>query len=193
MSIDIVRGELERLFSLDELMALSSDLLGFDPKDIGGLASKASFARALTDRCIETDAIEALAFAIIASRSEIDPKVRELGLKGFVRPEELKTGDTFGPFTITKKIGESHRAIIYGATKAGAERTIKIFRKSACTDAAAVRRFLTYTRLLSRRASLAPARSTSTKQRASSEASSPGSARSTRRSSRTAPSSSKTS
>ena len=34
MSIDIVRGELERLFSLDEMMALSTDLLGFDPTEI---------------------------------------------------------------------------------------------------------------------------------------------------------------
>ena len=35
MSIELVRGELERLFSLDEMLALSSDLLGLDPKDVG--------------------------------------------------------------------------------------------------------------------------------------------------------------
>src|SRR4051812_43046304 len=35
MSIDIVRGELERLFSLDEMIALSSELLGFEPSEIG--------------------------------------------------------------------------------------------------------------------------------------------------------------
>ena len=67
MSIDIVRGELERLFSLDEMVALSTDLLGFDPKEIGGLASKASFARALTDRAAEVDAVEALVDAVLAS------------------------------------------------------------------------------------------------------------------------------
>ena len=60
MSIDIVRGELERLFSLDELMALSSDLLGLPAAEVGGAASKASFARALTDKAVEIDALEAL-------------------------------------------------------------------------------------------------------------------------------------
>lgn len=96
MSLDIVRGELERLFSLDEMVALSTDLLGFDPKEIGGLASKASFARALTDRCAEVDAIEALVDAVLASRTEVDPRVKELAQKGHVRAEELKAGDTVG-------------------------------------------------------------------------------------------------
>ena len=72
MTIDIVRGELERLFSLDEMMALSQDLLGFSASEIGGAASKASFARALTDRCLEVDAVEALLDAVLASRVEID-------------------------------------------------------------------------------------------------------------------------
>src|SRR4051794_31112399 len=75
MSIDIVRGELERLFSLDELLALSSDLLGFDPAEVGGSASKASFARALTDRCVELHAVEALLEAVLASRKDIDPRI----------------------------------------------------------------------------------------------------------------------
>src|ERR1700761_3901861 len=100
MSMDIVRGELERLFSLEELLALSSDLLGFEPGEIGGQASKASFARALADRCVELDAVEALVDAVVATRTEVDPRVKDLGQKGVGRAEELKTGDTFGPFTI---------------------------------------------------------------------------------------------
>ena len=151
MSIDIVRGELERLFSLDEMMALSADLLGLSPGEIGGAASKASFARALTDRCVEIDAVEALLDAMLASRTEVDPRVKELGVKGFTaRPDELKAGDAFGPFTVTKRIAEGPRAFVYAATKEGAERTLKVFRREATRDPRALRRFLIRVRLASR-------------------------------------------
>lgn len=147
MSIDLVRGELERLFSLDEMLALSSDLLGLDPKDVGGTASKASFARALTDRCLDQDASLALVDAMLASRSDvIDPKVRDLLSTGVTLPEELKQGDTFAGFTITKKLGEGPRGIVYQATKDGAEHVLKVFRRSA-VGRGALRRFLTHVRL----------------------------------------------
>ena len=32
MEIDILRGELERLFSLDEMTSLARDVLGFSPR-----------------------------------------------------------------------------------------------------------------------------------------------------------------
>ena len=51
MEMEGLRGELERLFELDELMKLSSTLLGFDPRAIGGTAGKATFVRALTQYC----------------------------------------------------------------------------------------------------------------------------------------------
>lgn len=147
MTIDIVRGELERLFSLEEMMALSQDLLGFSPGEIGGAASKASFARALTDRCVEVDAIEALLDAVLASRTEVDPRIRELGQKGLTLPEEIKAGEAFGAFTITKKIGEGPRGFVYAAAKDGADRTLKVYRREATRDARAARRFLTRVRL----------------------------------------------
>src|SRR6478609_194383 len=115
MTIDIVRGELERLFALDEMVSLSQDLLGFAPGEIGGAASKASFARALTDRCLEVEAIDALLDALVASHAEVDPRIRELARKGFALPEELKVGETFGPFTITQKVGEGPRGFVYTA------------------------------------------------------------------------------
>ena len=150
MSIDIVRGELERLFSLDELMALSSDLLGLPAADVGGTASKASFARALTDKVVEIDGVEALVDAILASRTEVDPRLRELGHKGLVLNEELKAGEAFGPFTIVKKIGEGPRAIVYTAQKDGKDRTLKVFRREATRDARALRRYLVKVRLAAR-------------------------------------------
>ena len=74
MDIEILRGEIERLFSLDELTALSRDLLGLDPEEVGGTSAKASFARALTDRCSQLDALDALVEAVIGSRTDADPR-----------------------------------------------------------------------------------------------------------------------
>ncbi|WP_437878780.1 protein kinase domain-containing protein [Sorangium sp. So ce513] len=147
MSIDIVRGELERLFSLDEMMALSSDLLGFNPAEIGGNASKASFARALTDHCVEVDAIEALIDAVIASRAEVDARVRALGAQGLSLPEELAAGEAFGDYVITRKIGDGPRGTVYAATRGTEPRTLKVLRREATRDGRAVRRFLTHVRL----------------------------------------------
>ncbi|KYF94210.1 hypothetical protein BE20_07100 [Sorangium cellulosum] len=147
MSIDIVRGELERLFSLDEMMALSSDLLGFSPAEIGGNASKASFARALTDHCVEVDAIEALIDAVIASRAEVDARVRALGAQGISLPEELAPGEAFGDYIITRKIGEGPRGHVYAATRGTEPRTLKVLRREVTRDGRAVRRFLTHVRL----------------------------------------------
>ncbi|WP_437820842.1 protein kinase domain-containing protein [Sorangium sp. So ce1078] len=147
MSIDIVRGELERLFSLDEMMALSSDLLGFSPAEIGGNASKASFARALTDHCVEVDAVEALIDAVIASRAEVDARVRALGAQGISLPEELAPGEAFGDYIVTRKIGEGPRGLVYTATRGTEPRTLKVLRREVTRDGRAVRRFLTHVRL----------------------------------------------
>jgi tetratricopeptide (TPR) repeat protein len=147
MSIELVRGELERLFSLEEMLALSSDLLSIDPSDVGGTASKASFARALTDRCMDLDASLALVDAVLASRSEADPKLRELLTTGVTLPEELKQGDAFAGFTVQKKLGEGPRAIVYAATKDGADHVLKVFRRASVRDRGALRRFVTQVRL----------------------------------------------
>ncbi|AUX23142.1 protein kinase [Sorangium cellulosum] len=148
--MDIVRGELERLFSLDEMVALSSDLLGFTPAEVGGSASKASFARALTDHCVALDAIEALIDAIIASRAEVDTRVRALSARGLRLPEALAVGETFGDYTITRTIGEGPRGLVYEATRGGEPRTLKVLRREATRDGRAVRRFLTHVRLAAR-------------------------------------------
>ncbi|MCA9603082.1 MAG: hypothetical protein KC417_13710, partial [Myxococcales bacterium] len=64
---EILRGELERLFELEDMITLSKDLLGFDPDEVGGTAGKGSFARALVDRCAREQSLEALAEAILLS------------------------------------------------------------------------------------------------------------------------------
>ena len=150
MEMDILRGELARLFSLDELTALSRDLLGFDPQEVGGTAAKASFAKALTDLCAEVDAVEALVDAVLASRAEADPRLREMALAGILADEELASGASVGPFTVTRKVGDDSVGILYETKREGKRFAVKVLRQDVTRDRRALNRFLALTRLISR-------------------------------------------
>src|SRR5258706_10409919 len=150
MDIEILRGEIERLFSLDELTALSRDLLGLDPDEVGGTNVKASFARALTDRCSELDALDALVDAVIASRSNADPRLRDLNRLGFAVDETLAGGRMVGPFLVNRRLGEGGSGIVYSAEHEGQSIILKVLHREASRDSRALHRFLTVTRLISR-------------------------------------------
>jgi len=150
MSIEIVRGELERLFSLDELFALSSDLLSFTPAEVGGTASKASFAKALIERCVETHSTGALLDAMLGSRADLDAKLRELQKTGINVDPELKAGAVFARHDLGRKLADGPRASVWLAKKDGQERVLKIFKSAATTDAAGVRRFIAQAKLIGR-------------------------------------------
>jgi tetratricopeptide (TPR) repeat protein len=145
---EILRAELERLFELPDLLALSRDLLGFEPERVGGTAAKASFAGALTAHCLEHDAIEALCDALLATRAEVNAKVLSLRVTGVALDEELKLGAEFGPYVILKKLGEGRLAISYVARKDGAEYRLKVLRREATRDQRGLQRYLTVTRLI---------------------------------------------
>jgi hypothetical protein len=109
-TIDILRAELERLFSLDEMTSMSQRLLGLDPTDVGGATAKASFAKALTERCVDGDRIDALVDVILVSRQGVDPRVRDVA--GLLGKEELAAGIALGPFVVVKKLGESEMSTV---------------------------------------------------------------------------------
>src|SRR5689334_6576192 len=150
MDIEILRGEIERLFSLDELTALSRDLLGLDPEEVGGTKAKASFARALTERCSQTEALDALVEAVIGSRADADPRLRDLSQSGFTDDETLQRGSKVGPFFITHRLGEGSEAIVYRADRDGTKVILKVLRREASRDARALNRCLTVSRLIAR-------------------------------------------
>ncbi|MGO9833902.1 MAG: protein kinase domain-containing protein [Polyangiaceae bacterium] len=145
-TIDILRAELERLFSLDEMTAMSSRLLGLDPEDVGGVAAKGSFARALTERCFEGDRLDALVDVILASRHAVDPRVRDASR--LIGDEEIEQGDRLGPFLIKKKLGESEQSIVYAALRDDESRVLKVLRNEACRDRRLVQRYLTANRMV---------------------------------------------
>ncbi len=62
---------------------MSQRLLGLDPEEVGGATAKASFAKALTERCVDGDRIDALVDVILVSQHGVDPRVRDVaGLFG---------------------------------------------------------------------------------------------------------------
>jgi tetratricopeptide (TPR) repeat protein/tRNA A-37 threonylcarbamoyl transferase component Bud32 len=148
MDIDILRGEIERLFSLEELTALSRDLLGLDPQEVGGTSTKASFVRALTDRCSEVDALDALIEAVIGLRADAGPKLRDLSERGFFSDQPLAEGSLVGPFAVGRRIGEGSTGIVYAAERDGEPVILKVLRRESARDTRALQRYLTVTRLI---------------------------------------------
>ncbi len=148
MTIDILRAELERLFSLDEMTAMSARLLGLDPTDVGGLAGKATFARALAERCVGGDQVDALIDVLLTSRAGVDPRVREAATLGGA--DEIGPGATIAGFTVVRKLGEGPSGVVYLAHRDDrADSVLKVLRVEARRDRRAAQRFLTATRMAS--------------------------------------------
>ncbi|MEM1032017.1 MAG: tetratricopeptide repeat protein [Myxococcota bacterium] len=150
MSIELIRGELERLFSLEEMQALANDLLGFPPQQVGGTASSASFARALTDHCHERDAVAALIDAVTGVRDEASPKLQKFATDVLQAPVELKRGARLGAFEVVRKLGAGPNGTVYACTRDGGAKTVKFLHNAAIHDKSAVHRFLTRNRMLAR-------------------------------------------
>lgn len=151
---DILRGELERHFELDDMKALSIDLLGIDPDRVGGADGKASFARALVDHCASHDTVEALADAIKLSGKKTDKKLEAVYDP---RGDELKAGTEVDGHRIIKKLGEGPVGITYLAErKDGDDKkrvALKVLHRAHARNRSAVSRYLTAVRAASRLAS----------------------------------------
>ena len=150
MSIELIRGELERLYSLEEMKALSSDLLGFEPGLVGGVASSASFARALTDYCQQKDAIAALIDAVHGTQTDASPQLQRFVDDVLRAPVELKVGTEIGDLVIARKIGTGPNGTVYEAKRGDDKVTVKFLHNAAVHDRTALFRFLTRARLVGR-------------------------------------------
>ncbi|MEM9695004.1 MAG: protein kinase, partial [Myxococcota bacterium] len=150
MSIELIRGELERLYSLDQMLALSNDLLGFRPENVGGTASVASFARALTQHCEEVDAIAALIDAVVVTRDDASPKLQAFADDVLRSAVDLKEGSTFDAFTIRRRLGAGPNGTVYTAEKESEKYVVKVLHNAATHDRTSLHRFLTRNRLLAR-------------------------------------------
>jgi serine/threonine protein kinase/lipopolysaccharide biosynthesis regulator YciM len=135
-----LRSELERLFELDELKALTSNLLGLSPDEVGGTGGKGTFARALVERLSEEGATAALLDAMVFSKK---------GVKELDAPaEDLATGTVVDGWKILKKLGEGGVGVTYLAEKAGERAALKVVRFAHARDRGASRRWLVAQRAL---------------------------------------------
>jgi serine/threonine-protein kinase len=148
MQMDGLRGELERLFELDELMRLSSKLLGFDPRAIGGTAGKASFVRALTSYCDAHGALEALCDAVVATKPNADARLQAWRNHGLSEVREIEVGETFEGFQIESRLGSGPQGVCYRATRDGQPHRLKLLHPETARDPRGLQRFLTFTRIL---------------------------------------------
>ncbi len=148
VEMDILRAELERLFELDEIINLTSSVLGVDPEAVGGTAARGSFVRALTEYCLGADAIEALCDAVLASRDDVSPKLIQMRTQGVVEVDEIDVGKKLGDFQLVRKLGEGRLGISYLARRADADYRLKLLRNEPARDQRGLMRFLTVTRLV---------------------------------------------
>ncbi|MEP7051224.1 MAG: protein kinase [Pseudomonadota bacterium] len=146
MLVETLSAELERLFELPELTRLSRDALGFEPEDIGGVATRASFARALAEQAVAIEAVDALLDAIELDRKglpgSLEP-VRQASSKG----EVLASGDALGPYVVTATLGTGPSATVYRAQRDGREFRIKALHPRVAARRSDAHRYLTASRL----------------------------------------------
>ncbi len=148
---DLLRGELERLFELDEMTTLSSELMGYPTSEVGETNGKGAFARALVEKAERDAALEALADAIrlYGKRSSSLAQIFDVRVG-----DELEPGSELAGFRILKKVGDGGLGKVYlGERGEGDERVraaIKVIRSSLAQDRSAVRRYLTGQRAFKR-------------------------------------------
>ncbi|HET8933350.1 MAG TPA: tetratricopeptide repeat protein [Polyangiales bacterium] len=146
-ALDLLQGELERLYDLDELLRLSADVLGFAPADVGSTSNKGAFARSLVGYCLDQDALAALVDAIMLTSTRADAKLRD-ALKA-TSNGELTPGTQVGHLKVLKKIGEGGLSMVYLAESASGDKAaLKVIRPEYARDRAAVHRFTTVSRVM---------------------------------------------
>lgn len=130
MVIETLSAELERLFSLEELTELSQNGLGFDPQDVGGASAKGSFARALAQRCVATDSVEALFDVIRAQRKEPSEQATSLLNGGLALEPPLSSGDQIGEYLLIRELGKGPTARCFHASNGGSDVRLRVLHST---------------------------------------------------------------
>ncbi len=149
MVVDTLSAALERLYELDDLKALSSGLLGMDPSEVGGSGAKASFARALTQRCLELDALDALVDATQASNrplpAELVKKLRNGAIDSDERPRE---GDEVDEVLVLRELGASATGTVYRVRRGSDDLRLRRLSRELRNRRREVQRYFAATRIV---------------------------------------------
>ncbi len=149
-TLEFLQGQLERLFELDGMMALSSELLGVEPSELGGTGAKGTFARALVHHAESHDGLVVLAEAIRVSAGE---KSEELTALPNI-DDELPAGSEVRSFRVLRLLEQGPLATTYLAERPAPDNghtervQLKVFRRESTRDRVATWRLLTAARAL---------------------------------------------
>jgi tetratricopeptide (TPR) repeat protein len=128
MITESLAAELEQLLTLNELTELSRASLGLDPESVGGTAAKASFARALVQRCLRLDAVPALLDAVEATGKQLSEPMQKLKGDGLVLEPALGPGVELGDLLILEELGAGPTARVYRARRDGEDVRLRVLR-----------------------------------------------------------------
>lgn len=128
MITESLAAELEQLLTLNELTELSRASLGLDPESVGGTAAKASFARALVQRCLKLDAVPALLDAVEATGKRLSEPMQKLKADGLVLEPLLGPGVELGDLLVLEELGAGPTARVYRARRDGEDVRLRVLR-----------------------------------------------------------------
>ena len=130
MLTESLAAELEQLLTLNELVELSRESLGLEPESLGGSATKASFARALVQRCLQLDAVPALLDAVEATGKRLSEPLQKLREDALSLEPALAPGEELGAFLIVEQLGAGPTARVYRARSAGEDVRLRVLRST---------------------------------------------------------------
>ncbi len=146
MLVETLSAELERLFELPDLTRLSRDALGFEPDDIGAVTTRASFARALAEQAVASEAVDALLDAIALDRQGL-PSSLEAVRERSRESDLLAAGDSIGQYVVTDKLGTGPWATVYSVRRDGQDFRLKALHPRVAARRSEAHRYLTASRL----------------------------------------------
>lgn len=147
MNTDQLQSELEQRFTLEELLSLTEEQLGWSPDAVGGAVGLGSFARALCQHCAAQGQLPALLDAVVRAKPQAAQWVHlaaHVGLDESV----ANPGDVIGEWTVSKVLGTGPSAHCYVATSSDSQRRVRLkhFKGVAAADRSGLGRYLAFTR-----------------------------------------------
>ncbi|MCP4605590.1 MAG: tetratricopeptide repeat protein [Proteobacteria bacterium] len=155
-ALEVLCGELERLFSTDDLRNLCIHYLGVVPEQAQLYDdTKAIFARRLIEWCDKEKATEALTDAVISLKKDIlDPRVKQVFMARFP-VTELPAGTEVDDFVVEEKVKDGGLGSVYLCRAKDAELGeeeakfgLKVIHAEHALDRYAAQRFKTLMRIL---------------------------------------------
>src|SRR5689334_16087476 len=128
MLTESLAAELEQLLTLNELAELSRTSLGLEPESLGGTSAKASFARALAQRCVQLEAVPALLDAVEATGKRLSEPLQKLRGDDLALEPALPPGTELGPYLIVEALGSGSAARVYRGRRSGDDVRLRVLR-----------------------------------------------------------------